>query len=141
MTTPKINDGAVTTAKIDNGAVANAKIDWSTLPQNYSTSTNVVTGYFDIGTIRVQYQRRRVTGLATTAGGFTTWTAAWPAAFANTNYVAVACPNSDVGNIAGAELKIITQTVSNVTLNYNHTGAIGSGNMFYTVIGIGVKPS
>ena len=141
VTTAKISDDAITTPKINTGAVTNAKIDWSTLPQNYSTATNVVTGYFDIGTIRVQYQRRRVTGLATTAGGFNTWNAAWPVAFANSNYTAVACSNSDVGNIAGAELKIITQTANNVTLNYNHTGAIGSSNMFYTVIGIGVKPS
>ena len=97
-------------------------------------------GYFDLGSLRVQFMNLRKTGLNTGAGTYNGWTENWPAAFANNYYVVVASQTSDVGNVAGIDFKVYNRTTTSVTFNFNHTGAIGSSELYYSAIAIGAKP-
>lgn len=133
---------AITTAKIANGAVTSGKIDWTTIPQGATgLSYQNFKGYFDIGNIRIQYMNLKQTGLNTAAYGYNVWQATWPAAFGNDWYCAVANATSDTGNVAGNDLKVTGRTTTTVQINYNHVTNIGSSEVYYSVIGIGLKPS
>ena len=133
---------AITTAKIANGAVTSGKIDWTTIPQGATGLTQQnFKGYFDIGNIRVQYMNLKQTGLNTAAYGYNVWQATWPAPFGNDWYCAVANATSDTGNVAGNDLKVTGRTTTTVQINYNHVTNIGSSEVYYSVIGIGLKPS
>lgn len=133
---------AVTTAKIANGAVTSAKIDWTTIPQGATgLSYQNFKGYFDIGNIRIQYMNLKQTGLNTAAYGYNVWQATWPAPFGNDWYCAVANATSDTGNVAGNDLKVTGRTTTTVQINYNHVTNIDSSEVYYSVIGIGLKPS
>lgn len=133
---------AVTTAKIANGAVTSAKIDWTTIPQGATgLSYQNFKGYFDIGNIRIQYMNLKQTGLNTAAYGYNVWQATWPAPFGNDWYCAVANATSDTGNVAGNDLKVTGRTTTTVQINYNHVTNISSSEVYYSVIGIGLKPS
>lgn len=131
----------VSTNSIADGAVTSDKVDWTTLTQatSGSDSTNF-KGYFDIGSIRVQYMQLRKTGLSTGEYGYTAWTDTWPAAFGNTLYAAVCNMTSDTSNVAGGEFKIAGRTTTTVTFNYNHIGPISYNEVYYAVIAIGRKP-
>ena len=132
----------VTTSRIADGAVTAGKIDWTTIPQDATGLTQQnFKGYFDIGNIRVQYMNLYQTGLNTGQYGYNAWTETWPAPFGNNWYCAVANATSDTGNVAGNDLKVVGRTATTVTINYNHITAIGSGNVYWSVIGIGLKPS
>lgn len=142
LPTARIADDAITTDKIADEAVTSDKIDWTTLPQGATGLTQQnFKGYFDIGNIRVQYMNLYKTGLNTGEYGYNAWTETWPAPFGNNWYCAVANATSDTGNVAGNDLKVVGRTATTVTINYNHITAIGSGNVYWSVIGIGLKPS
>lgn len=131
----------VTSSRIVDGAVTSDKIDWTTIPQGATGLTQQnFKGYFDIGNIRVQYMNLYQTGLNTGQYGYNAWTETWPAPFGNNWYCAVANATSDTGNVAGNDLKVVGRTATTVTINYNHITAIGSGNVYWSVIGIGLKP-
>lgn len=135
-------NGELPTARIADGAVTSGKIDWTTIPQGATgLSQQNFKGYFDIGNIRVQYMNLYKTGLNTGEYGYSVWTETWPAPFGNNWYCAVANATSDTGNVAGNDLKVVGRTATTVTINYNHITAIGSGNVYWSVIGIGLKPS
>lgn len=132
----------VTTSRIEDGAVTSDKIDWTTIPQDATGLTQQnFKGYFDIGNIRVQYMNLYKTGLNTAQYGYDVWWEDWPAPFGNNYYVAVANQTSDTGNVAGNDLKVVGRETGRVQINYNHVTAIGSGNLYWGVIGIGLKPS
>ena len=128
---------------IDNSqsaTVTSNMIDWTTIIQSISDSSATNSGYLDLGTVRIQWMTRTQTGLNQGAGSYNGWTATWPVSFASAYYSAVISPASDTINVAGGELIIATRTASGVSVNYNHTGAIGSSSISYCVIGIGRKP-
>lgn len=132
----------VTTSRIVDGAVTSGKIDWTTIPQGATgLSQQNFKGYFDIGNIRVQYMNLYRTGLDTRQYGYNVWWEDWPAPFGNNYYVAIANQTSDTGNVAGNDLKVVGRETGRVQINYNHVTAIGSGNLYWGVIGIGLKPS
>lgn len=132
----------VTTSRIADGAVTSGKIDWTTIPQGATGLTQQnFKGYFDIGNIRVQYMNLYRTGLNTAQYGYNVWWEDWPAPFGNNYYVAIANQTSDTGNVAGNDLKVVGRETGRVQINYNHVTAIGSGNLYWGVIGIGLKPS
>lgn len=132
----------VTTSRIADGAVTSDKIDWTTIPQDATGLTQQnFKGYFDIGNIRVQYMNLYKTGLNTAQYGWDVWWEDWPALFGNNYYVAIANQTSDTGNVAGNDLKVVGRETGRVQINYNHVTAIGSGNLYWGVIGIGLKPS
>lgn len=132
----------VTTSRIADGAVTSDKIDWTTIPQDATGLTQQnFKGYFDIGNIRVQYMNLYRTGLNTAQYGYDVWWEDWPAPFGNNYYVAIANQMSDTGNVAGNDLKVVGRETGRVQINYNHVTAIGSGNLYWGVIGIGLKPS
>lgn len=132
----------VTTSRIVDGAVTSGKIDWTTIPQGATgLSYQNFKGYFDIGNIRVQYMNLYRTGLDTRQYGYNVWWEDWPAPFGNNYYVAIANQTSDTGNVAGNDLKVVGRETGRVQINYNHVTAIGSGNLYWGVIGIGLKPS
>ena len=81
------------------------------------------------------------TGLNTAAYGYNVWQVPWPAPFGNDWYCAVANATSDTGNVAGNDLKVTGRTTTTVQINYNHVTNIGSSEVYYSVIGIGLKPS
>lgn len=138
----KLTPNAVWEENIKDGAVTSGKIDWATIPQGATgLSQQNFKGYFDIGNIRVQYMNLYQTGLNTGQYGYNAWTETWPAPFGNNWYCAVANATSDTGNVAGNDLKVVGRTATTVTINYNHITAIGSGNVYWSVIGIGLKPS
>ena len=142
VTTAMIADDSITEAKIVDEAVTNAKIDWTTIPQGMSGYTQAnYKGYFDIGNIRIQFMNLYKTGLNTAQYGYNVWWEDWPAPFGNNYYVAIANQTSDTGNVAGNDLKVVGRETGRVQINYNHVTAIGSGNVYWGVIGIGVKPS
>lgn len=131
----------VTTSRIADGAVTSDKIDWTTIPQGATgLSYQNFKGYFDIGNIRVQYMNLYKTGLDTRQYGYDVWWEDWPAPFGNNYYVAIANQTSDTGNVAGNDLKVVGRETGRVQINYNHVTAIGSGNVYWGVIGIGLKP-
>ena len=137
----KAGASTVSTNSIADGAVTSDKIDWATLTQATSgTDSTAFKGYFDIGTIRIQYMQLRQTGLNTAAGSWNAWTVSWPVAFGDTLYAVVCSPTSDPGNVAGGEFKVAERATTTVTFNYNHTGAIGNPEVYYAVIAIGRKP-
>lgn len=137
--TASIADGAITTPKLASNAVATGNIDWTTiLGTIHDTTTN--DGYMDFGTVRIQWMTRQKTGLNTSANSYNTWTEALPASFGSANFTAVACPETDVGNVAGDVLKITGRTASSITLDYEHTGVIGGSSMYFGVIAVGKKP-
>ena len=123
-------------------SVSNGDIDWTTIPQGMSgyAQTNY-KGYFDIGNIRIQFMNLYKTGLNTAQYGYNVWWEDWPAPFGNNYYVAIANQTSDTGNVAGNDLKVVGRENGRVQINYNHVTAIGSGNLYWGVIGIGLKPS
>ena len=132
----------VTTSRIVDEAVTSDKIDWTTIPQDATGLTQQnFKGYFDIGNIRVQYMNLYQTGLNTGQYGYNVWWEDWPAPFGNNYYVAIANQTSDTGNVAGNDLKVVGRENGRVQINYNHVTAIGSGNVYWSVIGIGLKPS
>lgn len=132
----------VTTSRIVDGAVTSDKIDWTTIPQDATGLTQQnFKGYFDIGNIRIQYMNLYKTGLNTAQYGWDVWWEDWPAPFGNNYYVAIANQTSDTGNVAGNDLKVVGRETGRVQINYNHVTAIGSGNLYWSVIGIGLKPS
>ena len=136
----KLTLNAVWEENIKDGAVTSGKIDWTTIIGTIS-DVALGNGYIDLGTIRIQWMNRQRTGLNTAAGQYNTWTVDWPVPFGSANYAAVCSPIGDTGNIAGGEFKIYYKSTTTVGFNYNHTGAIGSSSMNYSVIAIGVKPS
>lgn len=124
------------------GTITSDNIDWSSLPQSMSgTTQSDFKGYFDIGDIRIQYYTGYKTGLNTGSTSYNGWSITWPVAFANNYYMAMAAPMSDTGNVAGGEFKVYARTTTGCSLNYNHTGQIGQGNMHYSVFAIGRKPT
>ena len=132
----------VTTSRIADGAVTSDKIDWTTIPQDATGLTQQnFKGYFDIGNIRIQFMNLYKTGLNTAQYGFDVWWEDWPAPFGNNYYVAIANQTSDTGNVAGNDLKVVGRENGRVQINYNHVTAISSGNVYWSVIGIGLKPS
>ena len=138
----KLTPNAVWEENIKDGAVTSDKIDWMTIPQGATgLSYQNFKGYFDIGNIRIQYMNLKQTGLNTAAYGWNVWQATWPAPFGNDWYCAVANATSDTGNIAGNDLKVTGRTTTTVHINYNHVTNIGSSEVYYSVIGIGLKPS
>lgn len=123
-------------------SVSNGDIDWTTIPQGATgLSYQNFKGYFDIGNIRVQYMNLYKTGLDTRQYGYNVWWEDWPVSFGNNYYVAIANQTSDTGNVAGNDLKVVGRENGRVQINYNHVTAIGSGNLYWGVIGIGLKPS
>lgn len=131
----------VTTSRIVDEAVTSGKIDWTTIPQGATgLSYQNFKGYFDIGNIRVQYMNLYKTGLNTAQYGYDVWWEDWPVPFGNNYYVAIANQTSDTGNVAGNDLKVVGRETGRVQINYNHVAAIGSGNLYWGVIGIGLKP-
>ena len=141
VTADKIGSGAVTNAKIANSAVKSQNIDFTTLvKQNVSTATTNNYGYIDFGTVRIQWKTAQITGLNTGAGGYNQWTISLPTTMKDANYSVICSATSDVGQVAGAEFKVYSRTTTTVGLNYNHTGAISSGNMTYSIFVIGMKP-
>lgn len=138
----KLTPNAVWEENIKDGAVTSDKIDWTTIPQGATgLSQQNFKGYFDIGNIRVQYMNLYKTGLNTAQYGYNVWWEDWPAPFGNNYYVAIANQTSDTGNVAGNDLKVVGRETGRVQINYNHVTAIGSGNLYWGVIGIGLKPS
>lgn len=122
--------------------IVSDNIDWASLPQDMSgTTQSDFKGYFDIGVIRIQYYTGYKTGLNTGNTAYNAWSITWPATFANNYYMAMAAPMSDTGNVAGGEFKVYSRTTTGCSLNYNHTGEIGQGNMYYSVFAIGMKPT
>lgn len=116
-------------------------IDFTTLVrQNVSTATTNNYGYIDFGTVRIQWKTAQITGLNTGAGAWNSWSMSLPTTMANANYSTFVSMTSDTSNVAGDAIKITGRTTSSVTIGYNHTGAIGSSNMTYSVFVIGVKP-
>lgn len=129
----------VSTGDVVDGAITTAKIDWSTIVGTIS-DTAFGDGYIDFGTVRVMWMNRQKTGLNTSAGGYTQWTANLPASFGSANFAVVCSQIGDTGNVSGDTLKIYAKTATSISLNYSHTGAIGSGTLNYSVIAIGKKP-
>lgn len=127
------------TSDIADKAITTAKIDWTSIVGTI-TNTALNDGYIDFGNIRIMWMTRTKTGLSTNAGGYTQWAESWPASFGSAFYSAVCSPISDTGNVAGDVLKITARTATAVAMDYEHTGAIGSGSMNFSVIGIGPKP-
>lgn len=132
-------DASVGSDKLTAQAVWSSNINWSTIVGTIS-DTAFGNGYIDLGTIRIQWMNRQQTGLNTAAGTFNQWTTNWPVAFGSGNYAVVGFPIGDTGGIAGGEFKIYSKSATSVSLNYNHTGAIGGATLNYSVIGIGIKP-
>ena len=116
-------------------------VDWTTIPQSTSGSSQTsYKGYFDIGTIRIQYVTAQRTGLNTGTSAFNAWAVDFPASFANTYYSVCCTLNSDTGGVSSGEFKVTARTTANVTVNYNHEQSIGQSSVYYTVIAIGLKP-
>lgn len=138
--TANIADGGITTAKLANNAVATGKIDWTTIVGTVVDGDPVSSGYADFGTIRVQWKNNRYSSLSTSAGAYTTFSDQFPASFKNANYSVIVSETSDTGNVAGGNFKVVSKTSSGVTLNYNHTGAIGDSILNYSIFAIGLKP-
>lgn len=132
-------DASVGSDKLTAQAVWSSNINWSTIVGTIS-DTAFGNGYIDFGTIRLQWMNRQKTGLNTSAGGFNQWTENLPVAFGSGNFAVVGFQIGDTGNISGDTLKIYAKTATSVSLNYSHTGAIESGTLNYSVIGIGIKP-
>lgn len=142
LPTARIADDAITTDKVADGAVTSDKIDWTTIPQDATGLTQQnFKGYFDIGNIRIQFMNLYKTGLNTAQYGWDVWWEDWPVSFGNNYYVAIANQTSDTGNVAGNDLKVVGRETGRVQINYNHVTAISSGNVYWSVIGIGLKPS
>lgn len=138
--TSQIADGAITTAKLASSAVSSTKIDWPTIIGTIVDSDVAGSGYIDLGTIRIQWKNNRYSSLTTTAGAFNSWDDTWSVPFKTATYAVTASQTSDVGNIAGVDFKVTAKTSAKVTLNLNHTGSINNTTVYYTVIGIGLKP-
>ena len=132
--------GTISTTMIKNSAVNTNKIDWSTIIGTITEGDPVSSGYIDLGSIRIQWKNNRYSSLTTGAGGYNTFTDQFPAAFKNAYYAVVVGETSDTGNVAGGNFKVVSKTSSGVTLNYNHTGAIGNSVINYSIIAIGLKP-
>ena len=135
-----IADSAVTTAKINNNAVSTAKIDWTSIIGTVSEGSPVSSGYIDLGTVRIQWKNNRFSTLNTSAGSYNGINDAFPAPFASTNYAVIVSETSDTSNVAGGNFKVVSKTTTGVSLNYNHTGAIGSSTLNYSIFAIGLKP-
>lgn len=136
-----IADGAISTAKIASNAVQSDNINWITIvKQNVSNSPTDNYGCIDFGNVRVQWKTAQITNLNTGAGGYNLWNMTLPAPMKDANYTVVCDATTDVGQVAGGEFKAHSRTTTTVGLNYNHTGAIGSSNMTYSVVVIGMKP-
>lgn len=125
--------------KLTTNAVWSHNINWSTILGTI-TDTTFGGGWLDLGTVRIQWMNRQKTGLSTNAGGYNQWTENLPAAFGSANYTVVGWPIGDTGNVSGAAFISYARTTTAVGLNYNHTGAIGSGTLNYSIIAIGKKP-
>lgn len=134
-----VNNALITNSAISANAVSDDKIDWTTIVKSLN-DTAFGDGYIDFGTVRLMWMNRQKTGLDTSAGGYTQWTANLPASFGSGNFSVVCSQISDTGNISGDDLKIYAKTATSVSLNYSHTGAIGSGTLNYSIIAIGKKP-
>lgn len=129
----------VSTGDVVDDAITTDKIDWTTIVKSLN-DTAFGDGYIDFGTVRLMWMNRQQTGLNTAAGGYNQWTANLPASFGSGNFTVVCAQISDTGNISGDDLKIYAKSATSVSLNYSHTGAIGSGTLNYSVIAIGKKP-
>ena len=138
--TAQVADSAITTAKINNNAVSTSKIDWTSIVGTVSEGSPVSSGYIDLGTIRIQWKNNRFSTLNTSAGSFDQINDTFPMPFKSANYAIIITETSDTSNVAGGNFKVVSRTTTGCTMNYNHTGAIGSSILNYSIFAIGLKP-